>query len=121
MRQSGGGNLRGLRYLTSREQRLRLVCGLLEALRVELLLTELNAIPVTSGLEYTGFNAERGAKRRDIHLDAAQRSGRGIVAPNLIDETASRERRTWFNEQCGQQGPLLPAAERYRVPVHPNL
>jgi hypothetical protein len=54
---------------------------------------------------------EQLAQRRDVALHQLVRTGRRLVAPELVDETLARDRLVRVQEQHAEQGALLRSAE----------
>jgi hypothetical protein len=86
-----------------------------EPLQVDLLGCDRQAVAGPVSLD------ERGAERlaEAVHVDLQRRHGRArrLLAPELVDESLSRNNFTGRKEQRRQQGALFRRAQCHRLPV----
>src|SRR5215217_158980 len=91
----------------------------LEALHVKLAGTDAHQIATATrnhdadGAVYPLY-LERAAQPRDVYLQALRSSGRGLLAPQLLDQTVARHDLVRVQQQDRQQRQLL-AGRNYRL------
>jgi hypothetical protein len=91
----------------------------LEVLRVDRAGADAQLIALASRDDLRAVRArrERLAQLRHIHLDQLARRRRRLLAPQAVDQTRGRDRRSGVERQQRQQRARLAAAERDRAPV----
>ena len=95
----------------------------LEALRVQPISVDLERVSRRARHERRGIAGRREALTSSRHVDVEQmvRTGWGPLGPELVDEPVGRHHGTRFQDQDGQQGPRLDAAEIERPPPVTDL
>jgi hypothetical protein len=94
-----------------------------EAHRVDVTVAEAQLVPAPAGddLRAVAAGRQRLANLRDVELHHLGRRGRGILAPERLDESIARHRRALVQGQHGQQRPRLALADGHRTAVGRDL
>ena len=91
----------------------------LEPVRVELAVVDLQAVRTRPGQQHG--RAESLAEPGDVHLKAALRARRRLIAPQVVDEGSARDRLVRVQQQDGQQPAQPGAADLDHAPVGADL
>jgi len=86
--------------------------------KVELIRLELERVPGRAGDERS---ADLLAEMGDITLEHCLCARRRLLAPELVDEAVGRDNFVSVQEEHGEHGSLLWAAERQRPSFRPSL
>ena len=111
--------VRGLAGTSACERLMRLGDQAPETLEVEL--ARLDVQPVGAAPGHDPLGAERLAQPVDVDLQRADRGLRRPLAPDRVDELAARHGLVRAQQQIGEDGALLRAAERQRPSTEPRL
>ena len=108
---------RGLGGLACAQGALAPAREVLEAVEIELVVGQDEPVAGSIPDQLGGQALERGAQLAHVRVDDRRRGRRRMVTPDRVDELPGAYRLARVEKQIGEEGALLAAAERGRIPV----
>ena len=82
---------------------------------------EIEPVAAAAALDRRPERLQDAAEPRNVALDGVRRGGRRVVLPELVDEPFDGDDLAGAQDEEGEHGSLLPAADRERAVADPNL